>query len=73
MNRTQLSFTAALVFLTAGVGHSQAPQASGTMLSNLQAIQATNRALIEKQQKTLQTLDELKSTAEQIKTLTKRG
>jgi hypothetical protein len=54
--------------------NSQAPQpATSSPLAALQAIQAANKALIEKQQKTLQTLDEMKAAAEQIKILGKRG
>lgn len=67
------SFAAALFFLPASL-NSQSPQpASSSPLVALQAIQAANKALIEKQQKTLQTLDEMKAAAEQIKILGKRG
>jgi cell shape-determining protein MreC len=76
MNRTLfIPAAAALLFFSAASVNSQAPQApsSGTLLSQLQAIQAANKALIEKQQKTLQTLDDIKAAADQLKVLGKRG
>ena len=59
--------------LVAGPGRAQAPQQPATALTTLQSIQSANRALIEKQQKTLQTLEQIRATAEQIKVLGKRG
>lgn len=76
MNRTIFSITTtALLFFSSASVNSQAPQlaAPGTLLSQLQAIQAANKALIEKQQKTLQSLDEMKAVADQLKVLGKRG
>ena len=71
---TAMVAAVALLFLSGPSLNSQAPQtASGTLLSQLQAIQTANKALIEKQQKTLQSLDEMKATAEQLKALGKRG
>ena len=64
----------ALFFLLGASAHAQAPLPAGaSVLAQLQAMQAANRALLEKQQKTLETLDEMKSIAEQLKTMGKRG
>jgi len=73
-SKTFLAALAALVFFSAATLKSQAPQpASDSLLANLQTIQTANKALIEKQQKTLQTLDEMKAVADQLKTFGKRG
>ncbi len=74
MKPVALNTLVALLFFSSANLNSQAPQpVSGSPLAALQAIQAGNKALIEKQQKTLQTLDEMKTTAEQLKVLGKRG
>lgn len=61
-----------LGFLT-GTVHSQAPELTGTVLTNLQAVETANKALIDRQQKTLDLLDQLQTTSEQLKAFTKRG
>lgn len=73
MNRTLLAAATALLFFSATSVRSQAPQLPGSTLTGLQSIQAANKAIIEKQQKTLETLDELKATADQLKAFGKRG
>lgn len=74
MKRSLLTIaTAWILFVSAA--HSQAPVAAAgnSVLSQLQAIQAANKTLLEQQAKTLQMLDEMKLTAEQIKAFGKRG
>lgn len=63
---------AAVFFLGAAVLHSQT-QTPKSPLQTLQAIKTANTALIESQKKTLETLDEMKKTAEQIKVFGKRS
>lgn len=63
---------AAAFFPGATVLHSQT-QAPKSPLQMLQAIKTANAALMESQKKTLETLDEMKKTAEQIKTFGKRS
>ncbi len=63
----------ATVILAGATANSQAPSAAASLLSQLQAVQAANKVLIDQQQKTLQMLDEMKATAEQLKTFGKRG
>ena len=62
----------AVLFLSAGVVKSQAPLAE-SVLPSLQALETTNKAIIDKQQKTLDALDQLGQDAEQVKTFTKRS
>lgn len=64
---------AATLVLLMNSAQSQAPVAASSVAAQLQAIQAANKTLIEQQNKTLQTLDEMKQTAEQIKAFAKRG
>lgn len=59
--------------LLAGNVHSQAPELTGTVLTNLQTLETANKALIDRQQKTLDLLDQLQQTSEQLKAFTKRG
>jgi hypothetical protein len=59
-------FPVVVLFLSAGVVKSQAP-VTGTVLSNLQGMEAANKAMIEKQEKTLQLLDQLGENARQLK------
>ena len=75
MNHRILFITvAALTFFSVASLNSQAPQVSpNTVLASLKAVQESNKALIEKQQKTLETLDALKAAADQLKALGKRG
>jgi hypothetical protein len=71
---TSIAAIAGLFFFSAASVNSQAPQVSSrAVLADLQAIQASNKALIEKQQKTLETLDALKTAADQLKAFGKRG
>ncbi len=53
--------------------NSQSKEEPRISVESLQALKRSNRELIEKQQKTLQKLDELSKTSEQIKILGKRG
>lgn len=63
---------ATIFFLGATVLYSQT-QAAKSPLQMLQAIKAANASLIESQKKTLETLDEMKKTADQIKVFGKRS
>ncbi|MEA3187082.1 MAG: hypothetical protein QOD99_912 [Chthoniobacter sp.] len=71
--KKQIIFTTISLVLLATGAKSQAPQIEVPVVSRLEAMKATNKALLEQQQKTLQVLDELKAASEQIKTLGKRG
>ena len=62
-----------LLCLFAGHVRSQAPGVTGTVLTNLQGVQASNKTLLERQQKTLDLLDQLLQTCDQLRTFTKRG
>jgi len=62
----------ALLFLSAGVVKSQAPL-TGSVASSLEALETANKAVIDKQQKTLDALDQLGEAAEQLKTFAKRS
>ena len=62
----------AALFLSAGAVKSQAPL-TGTLSSNLEAIITANKTLIDKQQKTLDGLDQLEQNAEQLKAFGKRS
>lgn len=52
---------------------SQGEHGAKSPIEILQALKHGNQEIIEKQQKTFQTLDEIIKTTEQIKTLGKRG
>ena len=70
------TITAALAtFLLFGTGrlHSQAPQSGKSTFAILQSIKAENQDHIEKQQKTLQGLDDLELNASQLKIMGKRS
>jgi len=73
MNRILLVITVTLALFSATSVRSQAPQPPGSTLAGLQSIQRANKALIEKQQTTLETLDDLKAAADQLKAFGKRG
>jgi hypothetical protein len=60
------------LFLSTGAVHSQAPL-TGTVASNLESMVTVNKALIEKQQKTLELLDKLDQDAQQLKIFGKRS
>ncbi len=63
-----------LVFLclSAGVVNSQAP-VSNSVISDLQDVITANKAVIDKQSKTLDVLDQMDQDAQQLKTFAKRG
>jgi hypothetical protein len=63
----------ALLFLSAGVVKSQAPVTESDVTASLQTMITANKALIEKQQKTLDGLDLLDQAAQELKTFTKRS
>lgn len=73
MKRLLVAFASvSLLFVSAAKSQAPLPR-GGSLLSQLQAIQAANKTLLDQQQKTLQTLDEMKAAAEQIKAFGKRG
>jgi hypothetical protein len=61
-----------LLFLSAGAVQSQAP-VTDSIVSQLETMETSNKAIIDQQQKTLDVLDKLDQDADQVKTLTKRG
>jgi hypothetical protein len=71
MKRVSTLLVAAF-FLTTGVVKSQAPM-TGTTLSSLQDMITGNKALLDAQKKTLDTLDQLDQDAQQLKIFGKRG
>ena len=71
--KTITAVLAAIFLLSATCLHSQAPQSSRGILTTLQTIKAANQALIDKQQKTLQGLDDLQKSVEEIKIMGKRS
>lgn len=80
MNRPSLSMLAAVTVLCAlfaGVPRlvsQEAPAARAkTPLQQLAELKAANAALLERQQKTLQKLDELQKQADQLRIFTKRS
>jgi len=62
----------AILFLSAGAVKSQAPVTASGVASSLQDLITANKALIDKQQKTLDGLDQLDQTAQELKTFVKR-
>jgi len=62
-----------ILILSAGVVKSQAPSGDGSTASDLQALVSSNKDLIDKQQKTLQTLDQIDQAAQQLKIFASRG
>ena len=62
----------AILIFTAGAVRSQAP-VTGGIAPSLQALIESNKGLIEKQKKTLDTLDALDQATQQLKTFGKRG
>lgn len=73
MKKPILPLTAAVFFIGGAILHSQVAPAPKSPLQVLQAAKAANDDLIAQQKKTLETLDEMQKTAEQIKILGKRG
>jgi hypothetical protein len=63
----------ALLFLSAGAVRSQAPVTASDVATSLQSIQASNKALIDKQNTTLDALDKLDQAAQDLKTFAKRS
>jgi hypothetical protein len=70
MKRTFIVFALLLLPLSL---NSQSPQPNKPPLTILQELKAANKALIEKQQATLQKLDELEKNASQLKIIGKRS
>ncbi|MGB8355650.1 MAG: hypothetical protein WCD79_17255 [Chthoniobacteraceae bacterium] len=71
MKRDIVILTAAVLFAGSALLHSQDPQK--TPLQTLQDIKAANATLIDQQKKTLDTLDDMQKTADQIKAFSKRS
>jgi hypothetical protein len=63
----------AILFLSAGAVKSQAPVTAAGVASSLQDIITANKALIDKQQKTLDGLDQISKNAQELKDFVKRG
>jgi hypothetical protein len=63
----------AVLFLSAGTVKSQAPMTDSDVASSLQTMISANKALIDKQQKTLDGLDQLGQAAQDLKTFAKRS
>lgn len=63
----------ALLFLSAGVVRSQAPVTAADVTTSLQTLITANKDLISTQQKTLDGLDQLDQTAQELKAFVKRG
>ncbi len=73
-NLVTLCFAGVLLFSTDRLNsQGELPADGKSVLLSLQTLKQGNQLLIEKQKATLQTLDELQLTAEQIKTFGKRG
>jgi hypothetical protein len=63
----------AFLFLCAGAVKSQAPVTASGIAVSLQAIISANKDTIDKQQKTLDALDQLDQDAQQVRTFAKRS
>ena len=63
----------AFLFLCAGAVKSQAPVTASVIAVSLQAIISANKDTIDKQQKTLDALDQLDQDAQQVRTFAKRS
>jgi hypothetical protein len=63
----------AALFLSAGVVKSQAPVTDSDVATSLQALIGTNKAVLDKQQKTLDTLDQLDQASQELKSFSKRS
>jgi hypothetical protein len=61
-----------LLFFSAGVVKSQAPM-GGTIVTDLEALVTANKAILDKQQKTLDGLDKMDQDAQQLKMFVKRS
>jgi hypothetical protein len=66
-------FPLVLLFLSTGAVKSQAPVSESGVATSLQSIEESNKALIDKQQKTLDALDQLDQAAQELKTFSKRS
>ena len=62
----------ALLFLSAGVVRSQAPVTAADVTTSLQTLITANKDLIATQQRTLDGLDQLDQTAQELKAFVKR-
>ncbi len=63
----------ALLCLSAGAVKSQAPLTPSDVANSLQSLITANKALLDKQQKTLDSLDQLDQAAQELKTFAKRS
>ncbi len=73
MNSRTLSVAVAVLLLCAGTRlYSEVSSPEATVLATLQAMKAANQDMIDRQEKTLKALDELRAQAEQLKTFGKR-
>ena len=73
MKTSRFIFLPLLLCFCAATAQSQAPQLSGAMSTSLQGLLDANKALIEKQKKTLELLDKLDENAQQLKFFGKRS
>jgi hypothetical protein len=62
-----------LLFLSAGSVKSQAPLTASDVTTSLQTMITANKALLDKQQKTLDALDALDQAAQELKSFAKRS
>jgi hypothetical protein len=62
-----------LLFLSAGSLKSQAPLTESDVTTSLQTMITANKALLDKQQKTLDALDALDQAAQELKSFAKRS
>jgi hypothetical protein len=70
----QMTFLAlALLFVSAGAVRSQAPVTESGVAASLATMVTGNKALIDQQQKTLDVLDQLDQSAQDLKTFAKRS
>jgi len=72
MKKELLILTAAVLLAGSAILHSEDPAPKST-LQVLQDLKASNATLIDQQKKTIDTLDEMQKTADQIKTFAKRS
>ena len=72
MKKDILILATAVLFLGVGVLRSQTAAAAKPPLQVLDEMKTSNAAIIEQQKKTLEVLDEMQKTADQLKTFSKR-
>jgi len=71
--RAAIAIISGVLLLAGGRLYSQAPQASSPVAAQLEAMKAANADLLQRQEKTLKVLDDMKTAADQIKMLGKRN